>query len=79
MSSRAASRSGAAAGSLASGEATTGRAEPDRGRVGLLEDAADQLRPWPVVTILRDAAIAGQIPSRPADYWLLPATPSKLS
>src|SRR5215469_2510498 len=37
------------------------------------------LRPWPVVTILRDAAIAGQLPSLPADYWLLPAAPSRLS
>jgi hypothetical protein len=37
------------------------------------------LRPWPSVTILRDAAIAGQLPSLPADYWLLPAAPSKLS
>ena len=27
------------------------------------------LRPWPVVTILRDSAIAGQLPSLPADYW----------
>ena len=25
------------------------------------------LRPWPVVTILRDSAIAGQLPSLPAD------------
>jgi hypothetical protein len=37
------------------------------------------LRPWPVVTILRDAAIAGQLPSLPADYWLLPAAPSQLA
>jgi hypothetical protein len=37
------------------------------------------LRPWPVVTILRDAAIAGQLPSLPAEYWLLPAEPTKLS
>ena len=37
------------------------------------------LRPWPVVTILRDAAIAGQLPSLPADFWLLPAAPSQLS
>jgi hypothetical protein len=37
------------------------------------------LRPWPVVTILRDAAIAGQLPSLPADYWLLPAEPTRLS
>jgi hypothetical protein len=37
------------------------------------------LRPWPTVTILRDAAIAGQLPSLPAGFWLLPAAPSKLS
>ena len=37
------------------------------------------LRPWPVVSVLRDAAIAGQLPSLPADYWLLPAAPSQLS
>jgi hypothetical protein len=37
------------------------------------------LRPWPVVTILRDAAIAGQLPFLPADFWLLPAAPSQLS
>src|SRR5215469_8825031 len=37
------------------------------------------LRPWPVVTFLRDNAIAGQLPSLPADFWLLPAAPSRLS
>lgn len=37
------------------------------------------LRPWPSVTVLRDAAIAGQLPSLPADFWLLPAAPSQLS
>lgn len=37
------------------------------------------LRPWPVTTVLRDAAIAGQLPSLPADFWLLPAAPSRLS
>jgi len=37
------------------------------------------LRPWPVVTVLRDAAIAGQLPSLPAEFWLLPAAPSQLS
>src|SRR5215469_11814409 len=37
------------------------------------------LRPWPVVTVLRDKAIAGQLPSLPADFWLLPAAPSRLS
>lgn len=34
------------------------------------------LRPWPTVTILRDAAIAGQLPSLPADFWLLPPPPA---
>jgi hypothetical protein len=37
------------------------------------------LRPWPTVTVLRDNAIAGQLPSLPADFWLLPAAPSKLA
>jgi AAA ATPase-like protein len=37
------------------------------------------LRPWPVVTVLRDAAIAGQLGCLPADFWLLPAAPSRLS
>ena len=37
------------------------------------------LRPWPAVSILRDAAIAGQLPSLPADYWLPPAAPSQLA
>jgi predicted ATPase len=29
--------------------------------------------------LVRDAAIAGQLPSLPADFWLLPAAPSRLS
>jgi len=37
------------------------------------------LRPWPSVTVLRDNAIAGQLPSLPADFWLLPAAPSQLA
>ena len=37
------------------------------------------LPPWPVTTVLRDAAIAGQLPSLPADFWLLPAALSRLS
>jgi hypothetical protein len=37
------------------------------------------LRPWPVVTVLRDAAIAGQLDCLPADFWLLSAAPSRLS
>lgn len=48
----------------------------DQGRV---TNQTVWLRPWPVVTILRDAAIAGQLPSLPADFWLLPAAPSQLS
>ena len=37
------------------------------------------LRPWPVVTVLRDGAISSQLPAAPADFWLLPAAPSRLS
>jgi hypothetical protein len=37
------------------------------------------LRPWPVVTILRDRAIAGQLPCLPAEYWLLAPAPTHLS
>jgi hypothetical protein len=36
------------------------------------------LRPWPVVTVLRDRAIAARLPFLPADYWRLPAGPSNL-
>jgi hypothetical protein len=36
------------------------------------------LRPWPVVTVLRDYAIAASLPFLPADYWRLPAEPSHL-
>jgi hypothetical protein len=36
------------------------------------------LRPWPVVTILRDQAITASLPFLPADYWRLPPTPSQL-
>jgi hypothetical protein len=36
------------------------------------------LRPWPVVTVLRDRAIAASLPFLPADYWRLPAGPSHL-
>jgi hypothetical protein len=32
-----------------------------------------------VVTVLRDAAIAGQLGCLPADFWLLPAAPGRLS
>jgi hypothetical protein len=37
------------------------------------------LRPWPVVTVLRDRSIAGQLPFLPADYWLLAPGPTQLS
>ena len=46
---------------------------------GRVVDQTVWLRPWPVVTILRDAAIAGQLPSLPAEFWLLPAAPSQLA
>jgi hypothetical protein len=36
------------------------------------------LRPWPAVTVLRDRAIAANLPFLPAGYWLLPAGPSHL-
>jgi len=36
------------------------------------------LRPWPVVTVLRDRAIAASLPFLPADYWRLPSGPSHL-
>jgi SnoaL-like domain len=47
----------------------------DNGRV---TDQTVWLRPWPVVTVLRDRAIAGKFPFLPADYWRLPAGPSHL-
>jgi hypothetical protein len=36
------------------------------------------LRPWPVVTVLRDRAIAAGLPFLPAEWWRLPAGPSRL-
>jgi SnoaL-like domain len=36
------------------------------------------LRPWPVVTMLRDRAMAAGLPFLTADYWRLPAGPSRL-
>jgi hypothetical protein len=36
---------------------------------GRVIDQTDWLRPWPVVTVLRDRAIASQPPFLPADYW----------
>jgi hypothetical protein len=48
----------------------------DRGRV---TDQHVWLRPWPVTTILRDRAMAGQLPFLGPDVWLLPAHPIPLA
>jgi hypothetical protein len=45
---------------------------------GRVTDQTVWLRPWPVVTVLRDRAIAGQLPFLPAGCWRLPAGPSEL-
>jgi hypothetical protein len=45
---------------------------------GRVTDQTVWLRPWPVVTVLRDQAIAANLPFLPADYWRLPPTPSHL-
>jgi hypothetical protein len=45
---------------------------------GRVTDQTVWLRPWPVVTMLRDRAIAASLPFLPADYWRLPAGPSHL-
>jgi hypothetical protein len=45
---------------------------------GRVADQTVWLRPWPVVTVLRDQAIAASLPFLPADYWRLPPTPSQL-
>jgi SnoaL-like domain len=45
---------------------------------GSVTDQTVWLRPWPVVTVLRDRAIAASLPFLPADYWRLPAGPSHL-
>jgi hypothetical protein len=45
---------------------------------GRVTGQAIWLRPWPVVTVLRDQAIAASLPFLPADYWRLPAGPSHL-
>jgi hypothetical protein len=47
----------------------------DSGRV---TDQTVWLRPWPVVTMLRDRAMAAGLPFLTADYWRLPAAPSRL-
>jgi hypothetical protein len=44
---------------------------------GRVTDQTVWLRPWPVVTLLRDRAMAGQLPFLTADYWLLPAPAPK--
>jgi hypothetical protein len=46
---------------------------------GQMTDQKVWLRPWPVTTILRDRAMAGQLPFLAADVWLLPAHPSPLA
>ena len=43
---------------------------------GRVTDQTVWLRPWPVVALLRDQAIAAQPPFLPAEYWLLPAGPT---
>ena len=45
---------------------------------GRVSDQTVWLRPWPVVTVLRDRAIAAGLPFLPADYWRLPAEPTQL-
>jgi hypothetical protein len=45
---------------------------------GRVTDQTAWLRPWPVVTALRDQAIAARLPFLPADYWRLPAAPTHL-
>jgi hypothetical protein len=46
---------------------------------GQVTDQYVWLRPWPVTTLLRDRAMAGQVPALPADVWLLPAHPIPLA
>ena len=45
---------------------------------GRVTDQTVWLRPWPVVTVLRDRIIAADLPFLPADYWRLPAEPTHL-
>jgi hypothetical protein len=45
---------------------------------GRVTDQTVWLRPWPVVTMLRDQAIAASLPFLTPDYWRLPAEPSHL-
>jgi hypothetical protein len=45
---------------------------------GRVTDQTVWLRPWPVVALLRDRAIAASPAFISADYWRLPARPSRL-
>jgi hypothetical protein len=45
---------------------------------GRVTDQTVWLRPWPVVAVLRDRAIAAGLPFLPAEYWRLPAEPTHL-
>jgi hypothetical protein len=47
-------------------------------RDGRVTDQTVWLRPWPVVTMLRDRVIAASLPFLTADYWRLPPGPSHL-
>jgi hypothetical protein len=47
-------------------------------RDGRVTDQTVWLRPWPVVAVLRDRAIAASLPFLTADYWRLPPGPSHL-
>jgi NADP-dependent 3-hydroxy acid dehydrogenase YdfG len=40
---------------------------------GTVTEQTVWLRPWPVVTLLRDRAMAGKLSFLTADYWVLPA------
>jgi SnoaL-like domain len=48
---------------------------------GMVTDQTVWLRPWPVVTLLRDRLIAAKLPSLTADYWLPspPVEPSPMT
>jgi hypothetical protein len=45
---------------------------------GRVTDQTVWLRPWPVVTMLRDRAMAASLSLLTAEYWRLPAGPSHL-
>jgi hypothetical protein len=45
---------------------------------GRVTDQTVWLRPWPVVALFRDRAIAVSPPFITVDYWRLPARPSRL-